>query len=298
MTAKILEGCLCILNFELLTYCCSKFALPQKARNMQIRFFKKIFLIALFFYLPVQSMAWGQLGHRIVGEIADGYLTEKAKTEIKKILGNESVAIASNWADFIKSDSTYKYLDIWHYINFEKNLNYDQLKEVLKKDTAIDAYTKINFLIKELKKKTLVKEKKQMYLRLLIHLVGDIHQPLHVSPVGTTGGNDIKVQWFNASSNLHRVWDSQLIEQQQLSYSEYVKDINHTTLTQRKKLQQQPLSLWLFESYTIAQELHNDIKEDNPKLGYRYNFDHIATINIQLVKGGVRLAGLLNDIFK
>jgi hypothetical protein len=260
--------------------------------------FKKYFLIALFFYLPFQSMAWGLLGHRIVGEIADSYLTAKAKTEIKKILGTESIAIASNWPDFIKSDSTYKYLDIWHYINFEKNLSYDQLKEALKKDTAGDAYTAITFLTKELKKKTVSKDKKQMYLRLLIHIAGDIHQPLHVSPFGTTGGNDIKVQWFNAPSNLHRVWDSQLLDQQQLSYTEYVKDINHTTLSQRKKWQQQPLSEWLFESYTMAQELHTEIKEDNPKLGYRYNFDHIDALELQLVKGGVHLAGLLNEIFK
>ena len=65
-------------------------------------------------------MCWGQLGHRIVGEIADSYLTAKTKAEIKKILGNESIAMSSNWADFIKSDSTFKYLDTWHYINFEK----------------------------------------------------------------------------------------------------------------------------------------------------------------------------------
>jgi hypothetical protein len=242
-------------------------------------------------------MAWGLLGHRIVGEIADSYITSKTRAEIKKILGTESIAISSNWADFIKSDSTYKYLDIWHYINFEKNLNYEQIKEVLKKDTSINAYTRINFLVKELKKKNLTMDKKKMYLRLLIHIVGDIHQPLHVSPVGTNGGNTIRVQWFSTPSNLHRVWDTHLIDDQQLSYTEYVKDINHTTLAQRKKLQADPLSRWLYESYVIAQDLHNEIREDNPRLGYRYNYDHIHTVNDRLLKGGVRLAGLLNEIF-
>jgi len=259
----------------------------------------QVWLSVLLFYVPLKAMCWGQLGHRIVGEIADSYLTAKTKAEVKKILGNESVAMSSNWADFIKSDSVYKYLDPWHYINFEKNLTYDQLKNVLKKDTGAvkDAYSAIVFLTKQLKKKNLGLDKKQSYLRLLIHIVGDIHQPLHVSPVGTTGGNDIKLQWFGQASNLHRVWDSDLIEGQQLSYTEYSTYLNHTTTSQRKKLQAQPLSKWLYDSYSIAQDLHNELTETNPRLGYRYNYDHVKTLNDQLLKGGVHLAGLLNEIF-
>jgi hypothetical protein len=265
---------------------------------MRRRLSRLILLLILFFYLPIQSMAWGQLGHRIVGEIADSYLTAKARAEIQKILGTESIAIASNWGDFIKSDTSYKYLDAWHYINFEKNLSYEQMKDVLQSDTTVkDAYSAINFLVKELKKKSLPKDKKQMYLRLLIHIVGDVHQPLHVSAVGTTGGNDVKVQWFGAASNLHRVWDSEMIDNQQLSYTEYVKDINHSTLAQRKKLQAEPLTKWLYDSYIIAQDLHSEITENNPRLSYRYNFDHVKLLNDQLLKGGIHLAGLLNSIF-
>lgn len=259
----------------------------------------KAFFFLFLFYFPLKAQCWGQLGHRIVAEIADSYLTAKTRSAIKKILGNESIAMASNWADFIKSDTSLKYLDKWHYINFEKNLSYDQLKAVLKKDSGKvdDAYTAIVFLKKALKKGNLAFDKKQMYLRLLIHIVGDVHQPLHVSPVGSTGGNDIKVQWFSQSSNLHRVWDSDLIEEQQLSYTEYSNYLNHSTVTQRKRLQAEPISKWLYDSYVIAERLHDEITENNPRLGYRYNYDHIALLNQQLLKGGIHLAGLLNDIF-
>src|SRR5689334_8821610 len=154
-----------------------------------MRMSRVVVVLAFVLYLPLQGMAWGQLGHRIVAEIAQGYLTPAARAKIEKILGTESLAMASNWADFIKSDSTYKYLDTWHYVNFDKGLTYDQMKEVLKKDTAVDAYTRINFLVKQLKTKSISRQDKVMYLRLLIHIVGDIHQPLHVSPAGTTGGN-------------------------------------------------------------------------------------------------------------
>jgi len=259
----------------------------------------QVWMSVLLFYIPLKAMCWGQLGHRIVGEIAESYLTAKTKAEIKKILGNESIAMSSNWADFIKSDSVYKYLDPWHYINFEKNLTYDQLKDVLRKDTGTvkDAYSAIVFLTKQLKKKNLALDKKQTYLKLLIHIVGDIHQPLHVSPVGSTGGNDIKLQWFGQASNLHRIWDSELIEGQQLSYTEYSTYLNHTTAAQMKKLQAQPISKWLYDSYVIAQDLHTELTETNPRLGYRYNYDHIKTLNEQLLKGGIHLAGLLNEIF-
>ena len=89
---------------------------------------KKIIILALFLYLPCSSMAWGVLGHRIVGQIADAYLTKQTKKEIYKILGTESIAMASNWPDFIKSDSAYDYLDTWHYINLRPGLTKTELK--------------------------------------------------------------------------------------------------------------------------------------------------------------------------
>jgi hypothetical protein len=256
-----------------------------------------LLFISLFCYLPIQSMAWGMLGHRIVGGLAESYLTAKTRLAIRNILGHESIAMASNWADFIKSDTSYRYISPWHYVNFEKDLSYAQMQDYLKKDTAIDAYTKLNFLVKELQKKNLQKDKKVMYLKLLIHIAEDVSQPLHVSPVGTTGGNDIKLNWFNTPSNLHRVWDEHLIEYQQLSYTEYIKAINFPTATQLKTWKKQPLVEWLYDSYSQAQKIQAEISGTNPRLSYEYNYNHVQQLNEQLLKGGIRLAGLLNRIF-
>jgi hypothetical protein len=251
----------------------------------------------LIFYVPVKSFAWGMLGHRIVGEIASTYLTKHAQKEIKKILGNETIAIASNWADFIKSDTSYKYLNEWHYADVDKGVSEAQMLTVLENDTSANAYNKIVLLTKELKNKNLQQTQKQMYLRLLIHLVGDVHQPFHVSATGDRGGNDIKVTWFSEPSNIHRVWDEQLIDYQKLSYTEYTKAINFTTKNERTEWQQQPLTDWFFQSYTLSEKLHDELKKPDQKLGFLYNFNHIETLNQQLLKGGVRLAGLLNEIF-
>jgi len=261
-----------------------------------IKNIKKITLLACFFYLPLSGFCWGALGHRIVGQIADSYLTKQARREIYKILGTESIAITSNWPDFIKSDSSYAYLNSWHYINFKPGLSETEIKTYLASDTAVDAYTKINWLVAQLKNKNLEQEKKLMYLRLLIHIVGDIHQPMHTGRPDDRGGNGIRLSWFNNPYNLHQVWDDRLIDLQQLSYTEYVSAINYSTKEQRKAWQAEPVSEWIWQSYQIAEKIYTDVKPDD-KLGYPYNFKNIATLNQQLLKGGIHLAGLLNEIF-
>lgn len=263
---------------------------------MSLNFIKKLIIGAALIYAPLQSMAWGPQGHRIAGQIADSHLTVKARAAVKAILGNESIAIASNWADFIKSDPSYNYLSSWHYVDLDKPYTLPELQDFLKQDTTVDAYTKLNFLIAELKKKNLSKENKLVYLHMLIHIVEDVHQPLHVGHTADKGGNDVKVTWFNAPTNLHSIWDSQLIDFQQLSYTEYTAMINHSTAQQRTEWQKAPISQWLFESSQIASKIYSETKTGDSINGYKYNFEYIATVNQQLLKAGVRLAGVLNEI--
>jgi hypothetical protein len=264
---------------------------------MKTTFFKKLILGLVILYAPVQAMAWGTTGHRICGQIAESYLTPKARAAVHAILGHESIAIASNWADFIKSDPSYSYLSSWHYVDLNKLYTYPELVDFLNQDNNVDAYTKLNFLIGELKKKDISKPNRLLYLHMLIHIVEDVHQPMHVAHADDKGGNDFKVTWFNSATNLHSIWDSQLIDFQQLSYTEYATAINHTTPVEVTEWQSAPISKWLFESNQIAEILYTDIKpEDN--LSYKYNFAHIDTLNRQLLKAGVRLAGVLNQLFR
>jgi hypothetical protein len=232
-----------------------------------------------------------------VGEIAESYLTKKAKKEVYKILGTESIAMTSNWPDFIKSDPAYSYLYNWHFIDFKAGLSQAEVQAYLDTDTATDAYTKIIFLKQELKKKDLAADTKLMYLRLLIHIVGDIHQPLHTGRTDDKGGNKIKVMWFNDAANLHQVWDERLINFQQLSYTEYVAAINHATKSQVSEWQQEPLSSWIIQSYQYAEKIYGDIQQPDQKLDYKYNFNYVSILNQQLLKGGIHLAALLNEIF-
>jgi hypothetical protein len=256
------------------------------------------FILASQSYFAAANDWWGLTGHRVVAQIADHYLTNKARKAIREILGDETLAMASNWADFIKSDTNYNYLNPWHYINIKSGLSHDEVVNILKPDTGVNLYAKLNFVVRELKNRNLEKEKKILYLRLLIHFVGDLHQPLHVGGrPEDLGGNRVRVLWFNDSTNLHAVWDDKLPEYQKLSYTEWTDAINHTNRSQRLAWQKEPITEWFYESYQLAQGIYAEIRQPNQRLSYRYNFDHIETINQQLLKGGVRLAGLLNEIF-
>jgi hypothetical protein len=254
--------------------------------------------IVIVFLSPKPTQAWGLIGHRIVGQIADSYLTVKAKKEIKAILGFESVAIASNWADFIKSDSNYRSYNPWHYVNFLPNISQQEFEAALAADTGVNAYVKSKFLISELKQNRLMPtETKRMYLRLLIHIIGDVHQPFHLGRKDDNGGNSIKVKWFGDNSNLHAVWDEKLIEYQQLSYTEYAAAINNVTLAQRLQWQKQTFEQWLFDTYQLTNKVYAAAKPDE-NLRFEYNFKFVADMNDQLLKGGIHLAAVLNDIYK
>lgn len=268
----------------------------SKLKQMKTSLLNKLLVFGVLLYLPAQTMAWGMLGHRVVAQIAETNLNPKTKLALKGIMGNESLAMSSNWADFVKSDKNYDYLYNWHFVNFAAGLSSADINGLLKADTAVNAFTKINFLVNELKKKNLPKAQKIIYIRLLVHIVGDVHQPMHTGRAEDKGGNDVKLTWFGKSSNLHSIWDTELVESQQLSYTEYTQAINFCSAKQKADWQNAPINAWITETYGMAQNIYGGVTLGD-KLSYRYIYDNLETVNTQLLKGGIRLAGVLNQIF-
>ncbi|WP_143309640.1 S1/P1 nuclease [Chitinophaga vietnamensis] len=255
--------------------------------------------LALGFLLPFASFAWGPIGHRVVAEIAWQHLTPKARQAVTAILGRESLAMIANWPDFIKSDTTHRYdhTNTWHYLDFPGGVSRAEFDSLLKAATGENLYVETQAMIKELKNRSLPKDQKQFALSFLVHMLGDMHQPLHVGHDEDQGGNKISVQWFNQPSNLHHVWDEQLIDFQQLSYTEYTKAIDIASPEQVKAYQAGTIADWMFESHELADKVYGYTKPDS-KLSYRYNYVFINDLNKQLLKGGLRLAAVLNGIFK
>lgn len=263
---------------------------------------KKLYHVLLGIVLPLIPMsgfAWGVTGHRVVAEIASRHLTPQARKAVMALLGPQSMAMVANWPDFIKSDTTHQYdgTSSWHYLDFPANSTRPQFDDYLREHTGENLYTETQAMIQKLKDPATSKADKVFALTFLIHLIGDMHQPLHVGRDEDQGGNKIQVMWFDKPTNLHRVWDEHLIEFQQLSYTEYTQALDTASAAEVRKLQRGSIPDWMFESNQLADKVYA-LTSPNDKLSFRYNYWFVGDLNQQLLKGGLRLATLLNGIYK
>lgn len=248
-----------------------------------------LFIIQLF---VIQSFGWGLTGHRVIGQLAEWHLNKKSKKQIERILGSESLALVANWMDDVKSDRNYDHLYTWHFLTIEDGTNYDPAIQ----EADGDAFGKTKMIIDLLKKGGLSLKEEQEYLKMLVHLVGDLHQPLHVGKGDDRGGNDVKVTYFNQNSNLHRVWDSQIIDGKQLSYTELAAHLNRKVDSNLiKRVQAGGLEKWLSDAVDLRSVIY-DLPEDK-RLSYPYVYRVFPVIEKQLLAGGIRLAGILNEIY-
>ena len=235
-------------------------------------------------------LGWGKKGHRITAKIAETYLTKNAKIQIKKLMGHHDLSRISNWADEIKSDPKWKIANDWHWCTIPDGEFYEKDKHSGK------AVEKVNDFISVLKNKKSKKEDKQIALKFLVHLIGDLHQPMHVGNGKDRGGNDIKLKWFNAPTNLHRIWDSDLINLQELSYSEYS---DYLLLNEDRgkirKWQGDDVLTYVHESRDMRTQCYEFSGEN---LKWEYFYKHKDLLEKRLLQAGVRLSGELNRIFK
>lgn len=252
---------------------------------------KRLIPFIILLAMSVQALPWGKTGHRVTGLIAEKHLTKKARKNLQKVLGNETLAEISNYMDFIKSEHSYDHMSPWHYCTIPDDKTYEEAGTPDEGDVIVT----INRVIDELKSKKFSDEDELFALKMLVHLVGDIHQPLHVGNEEDRGGNDVKLDYFWKSSNLHRVWDTGIIDGSQYSYTEFVDWIDHPTDEQIEKWQSASVLDWAYESKSYRPQVY-DLPE-SMKLSYRYDYDNRDLVNLRLLQAGIRLAGILNEIY-
>jgi len=235
---------------------------------------------------------WGVTGHRTIGEIAEKHLSKKAQKQIADLLQGQGLAFVSTFGDEIKSDKKYSKYYTWHFVNFPFDTKYENSK----KDKNGDIVMGIEYCINILKDPNASQADKIFYLKFLVHLVGDLHQPLHVGRSEDKGGNDIKVLWHYKKSNLHRVWDSEMIEFYNMSYTELSSNRKKLSNAQVESIAKGSVLDWTYESQALAKKIYKSAKQDE-KLSYRYSYNHFDLVRSQLQKSGIRFAKILNDVF-
>lgn len=262
---------------------------------------KKLFLLVAFaiVFLPLRLLGWGTTGHRVVAEIAEQNIEPQTKEKINKLLDNLPMAYWANWPDFIKSDKTgeWKNTFVWHYVNAPKGLSREAFLEYINNVKQENVYSEIPKLKNIISNPNSTDEEKRVALIFLIHLMGDAHQPMHVGCEEDLGGNKVSVMWFSDKSNLHSVWDSKLIDFEKYSYTEYADILNILPETKKKQLQEGDLEDWLYESHVLASGIYDGVNNED-RLSYDYSYRYKYIMENQLQKGGLRLAKVLDEVFK
>lgn len=259
-----------------------------------MRTYSSLIILCLFFgtLQNTYAEAWGKTGHRVIGVIAQKHLTPKAAEQVKALLGGLSLAFVSTYADEIRSDDRYGHLAPWHYVNMEQNTRYNEAN----KNPKGDIVTAIQSCIEILKNPSSSKKNKTFHLKLLVHFIGDIHQPFHAGRKEDIGGNSIDLFWFSKRTNLHRLWDTDLIEHYNMSYSELAANLPKHTSEQKCEVMAAPLLDWVNQSQDLANTLYDKTPQGS-RLGYVYHYQNFETVRTQLLDAGLRLAATLNSIF-
>lgn len=239
------------------------------------------------------ALAWGQTGHRVTAAVADQYLSGVARANVRLLLGTESLARAATWPDDMRSDPAefwQKTASPWHYVTVPAGRTYAEVGAPPEGD-AVTALERFARLLRDPKASA---DDKRLALRFTIHIIGDLHQPLHAGRPGDRGGNDVKVTLFNQPTNLHSVWDSGMIDARQLSHSELAGWLA-AAITPEEVIAWSDADpqTWIAESVALRETVY----PENPKLSYGYAYQHGAALDGRLSRAGVRIAAYLNRIF-
>lgn len=254
--------------------------------------YKNLLVVISLLLLSPEAFSWGKTGHRVVGEIAQRNLNAEAKKGVKDLLGIEDLSRVSTWPDEIRSNRKYDYSAPWHYTSVPTGKTYfDQKRN--KDGDVIEALFRFEETLRDPKKS---KEEKAEALKFMVHMMGDLHQPLHVGLAEDRGGNNVRLKWFKNETNLHALWDESIVDFEQLSYTEYASYLNHFTKDEKKEFPKGTFLDWAKESMDLRSVVYDTGGSESA--GYEYHHKIKPTMELRLRQAGLRLASLLNSIFK
>ncbi len=262
-------------------------------------------LLSMVLLTPLQVLAWGYEGHRLVCGIAESYLTEGGRSFLKDVNargkhlkgGVLSFSESCLWPDEVKY-STRKDSYDFHFLNVNPEAENADLSRDCPGLSCLPVGIQRSLSYLQLAPSGKREEGRQAAaLRYLGHYIGDLHQPLHISNRQDWGGNKIKVLWFGNETNLHSVWDSKIIGKVGLAYERSISFM----LAKEIDPGEIDIMAWVDESLTTARHdayRHVDgrmIKMGDSLEDQYFNKNKPIVIQ-QLVLAGRRLAMIINAI--
>jgi len=255
---------------------------------------KRLLILWLALAAAGEAFAWGQKGHDVTAYIAECHLTPTAAAKVDAVLGGHSPVYYANWLDNASHTPEYAYSLTWHYLNIDEG----KTLATMPRNPKGDILTALTDIVARLRAGASTPEQEALDLRMLIHLLGDLHCPMHAGRLSDLGGNRRPVLMFSRPTNLHSVWDTDLPEAaHRWSYTEWQQQIDRLDPAEAAALQEGDLEEWLLETQEICQEIYGFTPEGS-KISYDYIAKYAPVIERQFLRGGLRLARLLNEIYR
>lgn len=254
----------------------------------------KRFLLSIAVMLgAATAFGWGQKGHDVTAYIAEKHLTPVTRSAVDSILDGKSMVYWANWLDNASHTRDYAYTKTWHY----KNIDAGECYEEAQANPAGDAVTAIKGQIETLSNPQTPKADSELAMKILVHVTGDMHQPMHMGHATDLGGNRTQVKYFGRNTNLHSIWDSALPESaRKWSYSEWQEQIDRVSPEEYEAIVSGSVDDWAKETMATATAVYDYFaKTDN------VSYDEVAywtpVIENRFLYGGLRLAHILNMLF-
>ncbi len=261
---------------------------------MKMKNYKKYLTTAVLSTMALSCYPWGQKGHDTICFIAENHLTDSTKIAVEKLLDGKSIVYYANWMDNASNTPEFAYSKTWHYKNIDEGETFANALLEPKGDVVKAIRIQTATLLSD----SVSDEHKAIALKMLIHLVGDIHQPMHIGHRSDRGGNKWFVKYFGSPTNLHSLWDSKLVESaHKWSYTEWQQQIDRATPERIQDIIANGTpEKWGEECFRIATKVYNSTPQEG-NLSYNYINNWTPVIESQFLNGGLRLADLLNSIF-
>ena len=263
------------------------------------------------------AMSWGPEGHAIVADIAQAHLDSAAAAEVASLLkleGLDRLDQISSWADGNRKE--FPHTGTWHYVDIPlKAERYDAARDCKEGNCGV---AKLDENVHVLADKSASPQARLLALKWVVHLVGDIHQPLHAEDNDDKGGNTVQVQFFGQGTNLHAMWDGGILRHAlnlqpgpNYSFDHAAVQADAMTLdaaispAQRANWATHNLLpqiadasiVWADESHMLARNVaYMDIDKPSGEVwSQRYQQKAWPVVQARLEQGGVRLAEVLNE---
>ncbi len=238
--------------------------------------------------------AWGPVGHRAVAEIARARLTAAVRSEIQRLLGGASMADVAVWADEVR-ETTHPETANWHIVNTPITtsgyLASRDCQPLEWGDCILAALPRLEVRMRNARLPIVQRRETLMFL---IHLIGDLHQPLHVGENGDRGGNQRRLAPIGGSENLHSAWDSGIIRDSRGSIrslasaaAAWLETQTASTLTAGR------YEDWAAEGFRVSRDFVYPQIADG-RISVRERDEAMRVIERRIAMAGARLAAVLN----